>query len=100
MPDVLPTVKIDAPDRPRGFRIINASDFDPEVHALHGADSAATIALGAAPAAVHQIDGMTKVQITEALGSLGVEYDGRLGAQKLRDLLTDAVAANAAAQEE
>ena len=40
MSDRLPTVEIKS-DHPRGYRIINESDFDPKQHTLYGEKAAA-----------------------------------------------------------
>ena len=34
----LPTIAIATPDRPQGWMLINASDFDPAIHRAYGAE--------------------------------------------------------------
>lgn len=53
-------------DGPKGYRIINRTDFDPAVHVLHDPEQPADDG-----------DGLTKAEIHADLEALGVEFDPR-----------------------
>lgn len=62
------TIKIKR-DGGRGFRVINARDFDPDVHAKFTDKP------------------MTKPEVKAALDALGLEYDAKARVQDLRAML-------------
>ena len=79
----IPTVKVKK-DSQRGWSIINEADFDPEKHALFDApDVEAPAQEQAAP---DDFDSMGKDDLHEILDAHGVEYDGRTGVAKLREM--------------
>lgn len=104
-------IKIKHPG-PRGWARIAKSAFDPERHTLYGADAAAAVigpsgdAVGIPEIEEHadaeaqaarfaftaeQITAMDRDELRQQLDGMGVEFDARWGAQKLRDALAEAI---------
>lgn len=84
---ILPTMKVKR-DGPRGFRLINVARFDPTIHEVYDPNPEPAVC---APSA-DEIEAMTKADAVAALRARGIEFDGRLGVEALRNILADALA--------
>lgn len=77
MDGVCNTVKIVAekvPGNDTGFIVINESDYNPEIHTLHGETAAAD-----------EFEGMDKDALRAWLDERGIQYHGRSGVELLRE---------------
>jgi len=96
MGKILPTVKIEDPNNPKDYVIINESDFDASIHKeWKGKEKAESKGDG--------LDSKTKAELTELLPTVGltlegVEGTGSNGAVKNSDMV-DAIRAAVAAKE-
>lgn len=84
----LPTVKIKA-DSKRGWKIINASDFDDEKHKLFDKDEVLTVATEAPAKAPDKIpaktiDQMSKDELKDLVNEKGLDVDLRMSEDAIR----------------
>lgn len=76
----LPTIKVND-DNHRGWKIINATSFDPKIHTEYGTT-------GPDEFTREDIAAMSKADVIDLLEMHGAEFDKRAGVAKLREQLT------------
>lgn len=74
---MIPTIKVKR-DGPKGYRLINASDFDPAKHELF--DTAEL---------TEPTEGPTKEGLQAKCVELGIEFDARWGVKRLQQVLAE-----------
>lgn len=84
----LPTIKVAAPDTPRGWKIINATDFDTDQHE-EWTDGQEAVQQEEGPQEVTRetIGEMAKADVVEMLEAHGVEVNTRQRVETLREQL-------------
>lgn len=87
MSEILPTVTIVTENGPV---VINESDFDPEEHMLYDPEAEST---DEGDDEI-DLDAMDRAELREVLDAHGIEYDGRAGEDKLREMARAAVFVN------
>lgn len=80
---IVPTVKVKR-DGPKGYRIINKSDFDPAKHELFDSKAEKT----STGAADKPLDDMTAAELKDMATEKGLDFPGNVSKAKLIEMLS------------